>query len=88
MQLSTSVDSRRLVIRVGKFNVLDFFEKNSYASDLRRQFFNMAFMTNAAFDFAAVTRGYTWGLVSEYFHDDWAIRFSHVATPTYPNQRS
>ena len=86
MQLGTIVDSRRLVVRVGKFSVLDFFDKNSYSGDLRRQFFNMGFMTYAAFDFAADSRGYTWGLVSEYFHDDWAIRFGHVATPTNPNQ--
>ena len=86
MQLGTTVDSRRLVVRVGKFSVLDFFDKNSYSGDLRRQFLNMGFMTYAAYDFAADARGYTWGLVSEYFHDDWAIRFGHVATPINPNQ--
>ncbi len=61
MQLGTTVDSRRLVVRVGKFSVLDFFDKNSYSGDLRRQFFNMGFMTYAAYDFAADSRGYTWG---------------------------
>lgn len=86
MQLGTTVDSRRLVIRVGKFSVLDFFDKNSFSGDLRRQFFNMGFMTYAAYDFAADARGYTYGLLTEYIHDDWSIRFSHVATPKHPNQ--
>ncbi|MEO8767346.1 MAG: carbohydrate porin [Nitrosospira sp.] len=86
MQLGTTVDSRRLVVRVGNFSVIDFFDKNSYSGDLRRQFLNMAFMTYAAFDFAADARGYTWGMVSEYFHDDWAVRFGHVAASIDPNQ--
>ncbi|MDE2389735.1 MAG: carbohydrate porin, partial [Betaproteobacteria bacterium] len=66
--------------------VLDFFDKNSYAGDLRRQFFNMGFMTYSSFDFSADTRGYTWGVAGEYYHDDWAIRFSHVAVPKNPNE--
>lgn len=86
MQLGGTVDSRRLVIRVGNFSVIDFFDKNSYSGDLRRQFLNMGFLTYAAYDFAADARGYTWGLISEYFHDDWAIRFGHVATAVDPNQ--
>lgn len=86
MQLGTTVDSRRLVVRVGKFSVLDFFDKNSYSGDLRRQFFNMGFMTYAAFDFAADAKGYTWGAVGEYIHDNWAVRFGHAAVPIDPNQ--
>ncbi len=86
MQLGTTVDSRRLVVRVGNFSIIDFFDKNSYSGDLRRQFLNMAFMTYAAFDFAADARGYTWGMVSEYFHDDWTVRFGHVAASIDPNQ--
>lgn len=86
LQLGTTVDNRRLVVRVGNFSILDFFDKNSYSGDLRRQFLNMAFMTYAAYDFAADARGYTWGLVGEYFHDNWTIRFGHIASPINPNQ--
>jgi hypothetical protein len=86
MQLGTTVDSRRLVLRFGNFSVIDFFDKNSYSGDLRRQFLNMAFMTYAAFDFAADARGYTWGGVAEYFHDDWTVRFAHVIPSKDPNQ--
>lgn len=66
MQLGTTVASRRLVVRFGNFSVIDFFDKNAYSGDLRRQFLNMAFMTYAAFDFTADARGYTWGTVAEY----------------------
>ena len=43
-------------------------------------------MTNAAYDFAADARGYTWGLVGEYYFDDWAFRFARIAGPKDPNQ--
>lgn len=86
MQLGTTVDSRRLVLRVGNFSILDFFDKNSFSGDLRRQFNNMAFLSYAAYDFAADARGYTWGLVAEYIHDGWSLRFGHTAAPDNPNQ--
>jgi hypothetical protein len=60
MQLAGSVDSHRLVFTGGNLSILDIFDKNSYAGDLRQQFLNMAFMTHAAYDFAADARGYTW----------------------------
>ena len=85
-QLGGVVDSRRLVVTVGKFSVLDFLDKNSLAGDLRRQFMNMAFLTNAAYDFAADARGYTWGAVAELYLDDWAVRLSRAAGPEQPNQ--
>ncbi len=86
MQLDTTVASQRLVVKIGNFSILDFFDKNTFAGDLRRQFNNMAFMTYAAYDFAADARGYTWGAVAEYYHDDWTIRFAHLAAPKDPNQ--
>ncbi len=86
MQLGTTVDARRLVVTVGRFSVLDFLDKNSYAGDLRRQFMNMAFLTHAAYDFAADARGYTWGAVLELYFDDWALRFARLAGPQDPNQ--
>ncbi|MGZ5599357.1 MAG: carbohydrate porin [Methylobacter sp.] len=85
LQLGGLVDSRRFVVTAGNFSILDIFDKNTYAGDLRRQFLNMAFMTNAAYDFAADARGYTWGLVGEYYFDDWAFRFGRIAGPKDPN---
>ena len=86
MQLGGQVDSRRLVVTVGNFSILDFFDKNTFAGDLRRQFFNMAFLTHAAYDFAADARGYAWGAVIEYYHEGWELRLARLTPPLSPNQ--
>ena len=88
MQLGTTVDSRRIVIVLGNFSVLDFMDKNTFAGDLRRQFFNMAFMTHAAYDFASDARGYSWGGLVELYWDAWVLRFARMAPPEHPNQLS
>lgn len=86
LQLGSTVDSRRITFRFGSFSILDFFDKNSYSGDLRRQFMNMTFMTHAAYDFSSDARGYSVGAVIEYFHDDWAFRFGRITPPQNPNQ--
>jgi hypothetical protein len=78
-------ESRRIALSAGRFSVLDFMDHNQYAGDLRRQFFDMAFMTYAAYDFVADTRGYTWGAVAEVYVDDWALRVMRAAPPQVPN---
>ncbi|HEY8074272.1 MAG TPA: carbohydrate porin [Labilithrix sp.] len=85
MQLGSVVDSRRLVMRVGNFSVIDFMDKNTFAGDLRQQFFNMAFLTYAAYDFVADARGYSWGAEAEYDDGDWAVRIARLAPPQDPN---
>jgi hypothetical protein len=86
MQLARVDRRRRLVLTLGNFSVLDFFDKNSVAGDLRRSFFNMAFLTYAAYDFAADARGYAWGGIAELDYDDWALRIGRVTPPKDPNQ--
>lgn len=85
LQLAGGVNSRRLVFTAGNLSILDIFDKNAYAANLRQQFFNMAFMTHAAFDFAADARGYSDGLVAELYFEDWAFRLGRFATPKNPN---
>lgn len=86
LQLAGSVQSRRLALTVGNLSILDLFDRNQYTGDLRQQFMNMAFLTYAAYDFAADARGYSWGATAEYYHDDWAVRFGRFLTPKDPNQ--
>ncbi len=86
MQLGSVVGSRRLVLIAGNYSVLDFFDRNTFASDLRQQFFNMAFLTNAAYDFAADARGYAYGGAAEFHYDDWAARIGRFTAPQDPNQ--
>ena len=85
-QLGGTVDARRLVLTLGKLSILDVMDKNTYAGDCRRQWLSMAFLTHAAYDFAADARGYTWGAFAELYLDDWALRYAHVTVPKEPNQ--
>ncbi|NOT84287.1 MAG: carbohydrate porin [Methylococcaceae bacterium] len=85
LQLAGNLDSRRFVFTAGNLSVIDIFDQNTYAGNLRQQFFNMAFMTHAAYDFAADARGYSWGVVGEFYYDNWAFRLGRFLTPKNPN---
>ncbi len=84
-QLAGKTTSRRLVLRAGNFSVIDFFDKNTYAGDLRQTFFNMASLTYASYDFVADARGYSWGAMAEFYYDDLAFRIGRFAPPLEPN---
>ncbi|MGO8971739.1 MAG: carbohydrate porin [Myxococcaceae bacterium] len=86
MSLGTVVDSRRIVLTLGNFSYLDVFDRNNVAFDPRQTFLNMAFMTYAAWDFAADARGYSYGGTAELYWDDWVLRFGRMAPPQNPNQ--
>ena len=84
-QLAGQADERRLILRLGKFSLTDFFDDNRYSHDARTQFQNWALMGNGAWDYAADTRGYTWGLSGEYRRPGWSLRAAVVAVPTEAN---
>jgi hypothetical protein len=46
----------------------------------------MAFLSHGAYDFAADSRGYTFGGLFELHYDDWALRAGRFAAPKEPNQ--
>lgn len=85
MQLAATWTSRRLVLTLGTFSILDVFDRNNVNWDPRRTFLNMAFMTHAAWDFAADARGYSFGGTAELYWDDWALRIGRMAPPQEPN---
>ena len=86
MQLAGSVDSRRFVLTAGNLSIVDLYDRLAYAGDVRQQFLNMDFLTYAAYDFAADSRGYTWGVAGEYYRDDWVFRLGRFLGPRNPNQ--
>jgi hypothetical protein len=88
MQLGEHVDSRRLVFTLGNFSALDVFDKNNVVGDLRKSFFDEAFMTYAAWDFPADARGYSIGAAAELYWDQWAVRLMRLMPPVEPNQQS
>ena len=85
LSLSSTVPLKRLEIRVGKMSTVDFFDLNSVGSDSHLQFMNWALVNNGAFDYAADTRGYTYGLVLEYYTESWVARFGEMLMPTVAN---
>jgi high affinity Mn2+ porin len=84
-QLAGQQNSRRVVLTAGALSLLDLFDANRFAHDPRTQFMNWALMTHAAYDFAADSRGYTYGVAAEYFGDGWSARAGRFALPREPN---
>ena len=85
LSLATSAAVRRLVLHVGKMSAPDFFDLNSVGSDSHLQFTNWAIDNNGAWDYAADTRGYSRGVVAEYFDRKWAARYGFLQMPTVAN---
>ena len=85
LALASIVPVRRLELRLGKLSTVDFFDLNSVGSDSHNQFMNWAVVNNGAFDYAADTRGYTYGFVAEYYDKAWAARFGEMLMPTVAN---
>ena len=54
----------------------DFFDDNAYSHDPRSEFMNWGLMDNAARDYPANTRGYTWGIVVELVKPAYALRLA------------
>ena len=84
-QLAGIVDKRRLVFTTGKVNVTDIFDNNNFSHDPRTQFLNWSLMSQGAFDYAADTKGYTFGAVLEYYTDDWVFRIGRFEEPIESN---
>jgi high affinity Mn2+ porin len=85
LSLAGTLPVRRLELRLGKMSTVDFFDLNSIGSDSHTQFMNWAADNDAAYDYAADTRGYTYGFVAEYY-DRWgAVRFGEMLMPTVAN---
>ena len=85
LHLATSLPARRIELRVGKFDLADFFDVNTYGSDSHLQFLNWTVDNNGAYDYAANTRGYTDGAIVEYDDHWWTVRFAEALMPKIAN---
>ncbi len=85
LHLATSLPARRIEFRIGKFDLVDFFDLNSFGSDSHLQFLNWTVDNNGAYDYAANTRGYTDGAILEYDDHWWTARFAEVLEPKVAN---
>lgn len=74
-----------MVLTAGRFSATDIFDANTYAHDPRTQFNNWSLWANAAWDYPADTRGYTWGFAVEEVAHDWAVRLGSFLEPQEAN---
>ena len=84
-QIAGKEPARRISWTVGKFALIDFFDNNSYSDDPRIQFMNWSIMYNGSWDYAADTRGYTWGSIEEFASPHYSFRVASAMMPTYAN---
>ena len=66
-------------------SVADDFDLNSYANNTRTQFLNNSFINNTAWDYAADTRGYTYGFVTSLAQPKWRLALGIYQLPTTAN---
>jgi high affinity Mn2+ porin len=85
LHLATSLPVRRIEIRVGKFDLADFFDLNTWGQDSHLQFLNWTVDNNGAWDYAANTRGYTDGVILEYDDHWFSARFAVAMMPKTAN---
>jgi high affinity Mn2+ porin len=85
LDILTDLPERRLEVRAGKFSMVDFFDQNDPGSDSHYQFLNWTIDNNGAYDYAADTRGYTYGIEVEYQDRAWALRFAETLMPKVAN---
>lgn len=83
--LATELPERRFELHAGKMSLPDYFDINSIGSDSHLQFLNWTVNNNGAWDYAADTRGYTYGAVLEYHDRSWSARYGLAAMPTVAN---
>jgi high affinity Mn2+ porin len=79
------VPRHRIELRLGKMATVDLFDINPAGGDSHKQFINWSVDNNGAYDYAADTRGYTYGLVVEYQGPFLAVRFGEMLMPTVAN---
>ncbi len=83
--LATKVPERRIELRAGKMSLPDTFDANAVGTDSHLQFTNWTIDNNGAWDYAADTRGYTWGVIASLITPDYIIRYGIAAMPVVAN---
>src|SRR6185437_3982634 len=86
-QLPGAEPAARVEIKAGVLAASDDFDQNRYANSTRTQFMNWSLWNNAAWDFAADTRGYTEGVVVGFVSPQWSVKYGLYEMPVRANQQ-
>ncbi len=81
LDLATSLPVRRIEFRLGKMDLTDFIDANTYGTDSNLQFLNWTVDDNGAYDVASNTRGYTDAAMLEYDDRWFSARFAEALMP-------
>ena len=84
-ELAGRRDRNQLAITVGRLSVIDVFDGNRFAQDATSSFFDWALFASGAFDYAADTRGYTYGALADLTINWWSARAGIAVEPMYAN---
>jgi high affinity Mn2+ porin len=84
-QLGGTEADTRLEFKVGALAVSDDFDHNRYAGSTRTQFMNWSLWDNTAWDYAADTRGYTYGAVFGFVSPHWSVKYGAYLMPVKAN---
>jgi high affinity Mn2+ porin len=85
-QLAETVDSNRLTLFLGRVALPDVFDGNAYSHDPNTQFLGWGLIDSAAWDYAADTHGYTYGLLADLTYGWWSARFGALLVGQQANQ--
>jgi high affinity Mn2+ porin len=84
-QLPGSEPGSRVEIKAGKMAATDDFDLNRYANNTRTEFMNWGLINNTAWDFAADTRGYSYGILIALVNPSWRLALGSYKMPTMAN---
>ena len=75
----------RWEVKAGRLALTDDFDQNRYANNNRTQFLNYDFLFNTAWDYAADTRGYSYGITTALYQPRWRLAFGVFMEPNTVN---
>lgn len=84
-QLAGSHTADNVVVTLGKISVVDIFDTNIYAHDPKKDFLNWAAIDSAAYDYAADSWGYSYGVATEWTQAWWTLRGGLFDLSKIPN---
>ena len=84
-QLPQPEPTRRIEMKLGRFATNDDVDQNRYANSTRSQFLNWSLWNNTAWDFAADTRGFSYGILMAWVNPTWVLRVGSMMMPTFAN---
>jgi high affinity Mn2+ porin len=84
-QLAGAHSADNVVVTAGKFDVTDIFDTNAYAHDTKNDFLNWAVIDAGAFDYAADSWGYSYGIATEWTQSWWTLRGGVFDLSKIPN---